>query len=61
MLKQGEYITKDMRNLKAKQEANKCLDEVLSKGNGKIEIRVCNQIIKSIHKTEITETENSVK
>ena len=61
MIKATEYITKDMQNLKAKQKVNKCIDEVIENGSGTVEVRVANQLVKSILKTEITETKTADK
>ena len=61
MIKATEYITKDMQNLKAKQKVNKCIDEVIENGSGTDEVRVANQLVKSILKTEITETKTEKK
>ena len=61
MIKATEYITKDMQNLKAKQKVNKCIDEVIENGSGTVEVRVANQLVKSILKTEITETKTEKK
>lgn len=59
MIKATEYITKDMRNLKAKQYVCKVVDELISTGNGKIEVRIVNKAIRQVLKTEITNTDNS--
>jgi hypothetical protein len=56
MLNKEDY---NIRQLKAKQYVCKVVDELISTGNGKIEVRIVNKAIRQVLKTEITNTDNS--